>query len=127
MKTIYELSTLFLTVIVLFSIGTLTYHELEGWSYTDSMYFTSITLTTIGYGDLHPTTNTSKLFTVFFAFGGVAIMLFTFTIIAKHYFTLSKRATKNIIARSIRARKVNKYRRRRAAKNIIHGSKKHGL
>lgn len=44
--------------------GTVVYHLLEDWSWVDSLYFSVVTLTTVGYGDLSPTTDLSKLFTV---------------------------------------------------------------
>jgi voltage-gated potassium channel len=56
-------------------LGTLLYHWLEGWSLLDSVYFVIITITTIGYGDMTPTTSLSKLLTIFFALNGVAILL----------------------------------------------------
>ena len=64
------------------SIGTVFYHEFEGWGWIDSFYFTSTTLMTIGYGDMHPTEPLSKLFTVFFAFTGIGLMLYSLTILA---------------------------------------------
>jgi len=44
-------------------------------NYIDALYFTVVTLTTIGYGDLHPTTDLSKIFTIFFVFAGVSFIL----------------------------------------------------
>jgi TRAP-type C4-dicarboxylate transport system permease small subunit len=84
-KTLLKLLGVISTVILLFIIGTIVYHELEGWSYVDSFYFTGVTLTSIGYGDLHPTTDISKVFTVIFGLSGVGIVLAVLTIIAQHY------------------------------------------
>ncbi len=81
-----RIGSLFVVLAVLISFGTLVFHELEGWSYIDSFYFTGITLTTIGYGDLIPTHDISKLVTVGFALSGVAIFLYALGVIATHYF-----------------------------------------
>ncbi|CAN5863566.1 hypothetical protein BH23ACT4_BH23ACT4_07370 [soil metagenome] len=48
---------------------------LEGWSWVDSFYFTVVTLTTVGYGDLAPSGDISKLFTVFLIVAGVGFIL----------------------------------------------------
>ncbi len=54
--------------------GTLFYSHIEKWSYLDSLYFSVITLATVGYGDLHPTLPISKIFTIFFIFIGVGLL-----------------------------------------------------
>jgi len=73
-----------LIIIVLFT-GTMIYHNLEGWSYVDSLYFSTTTLTTVGYGDLTPTRHISKLFTVVFILTGVGIIFASITFIGTHY------------------------------------------
>lgn len=70
---------------VLLLIGTLTYHRLEGWSFIDSFYFSVTTLATVGYGDLHPTTNFSRLFTSFYILFGTTIALASIALIGTRY------------------------------------------
>jgi len=53
--------------------GTLFYWRVEGWSLVDSLYFCVITMATIGYGDLAPTSPLSKLFTVGFVILGIGL------------------------------------------------------
>jgi voltage-gated potassium channel len=72
-------------LVFLIVVGSIVFHKIEGWGFVDSTYFTVITLTTIGYGDLFPTHATSKIFTMFFAFSGVGIFLYAMTIMGKHY------------------------------------------
>ena len=47
--------------------ATFFYWRVEGWSVIDALYFSIMTMSTIGYGDLVPTTTLSKLFTIIFA------------------------------------------------------------
>jgi hypothetical protein len=59
-------------------LGTLVYHWLEGWSYLDSLYFCVISLATVGYGDLTPTTPFTKIFTIVYIVNGIGILLTLF-------------------------------------------------
>ena len=56
-------------------VGATIYHWLEGWGWLDSVYFTVITIATIGYGDFAPTHPASKVFTIFFVLNGVTVLL----------------------------------------------------
>ena len=46
----------------------------EKWSIIDALYFAVTTFTSVGYGDLVPSTKGGKLFTVFFAIYGISIL-----------------------------------------------------
>ena len=62
--------------LVMVSVGTFIFPHLENWSYVDSFYFSTVTLTTIGYGDITPKTDVGKIFTSLYAFFGIGIMLY---------------------------------------------------
>jgi voltage-gated potassium channel len=64
--------------------GTFIYSYLEGWNYIDSLYFTVVTVTTIGYGDFFPKTNIGKIFTMFFSFFGIGMAFYFFTLFGKY-------------------------------------------
>jgi voltage-gated potassium channel len=66
---------LIVSVLAILVVGTTFYALVEDWSVIEALYFTVITLTTIGYGDLHPTTEFSRLFTIFFVLAGVSTLL----------------------------------------------------
>lgn len=64
------------------AIGTVGYHYLEGWDYLDALYFTATTITTVGYGDLHPTTPAAKIFTLGIMFVGIGLGFFVLSTFA---------------------------------------------
>jgi voltage-gated potassium channel len=80
----------FLIAILIFLIflvgGTFIYSHVENWSRLDSLYFTVITVTTIGYGDLFPLTNTGKVFTMLFSIFGVGMAFYFFTLFGKYIY-----------------------------------------
>jgi voltage-gated potassium channel len=65
---------LLVAAIGLISFGTLAYTRLEGWSPIDALYFSVVALATVGFGDLVPTTDLGKLFTVGYILFGVGIL-----------------------------------------------------
>lgn len=47
--------------LLVLAVGTVVYHVLEDWSWVDALYFCTVAVTTVGFGDLAPTTDLSKL------------------------------------------------------------------
>lgn len=61
-------------LVFILALGTVVYHYVEGWSWVDAFYFSAVAGSTVGFGDLSPTTNGSKLFTVLYIFSAMAII-----------------------------------------------------
>ena len=122
MRTSTKIEIIVSTVVTMMLIGTLAYHNLEKWNYVDSFYFTGITLTTIGYGDLYPTTALSKIFTVFFAFGGVGILAASLSIFASEYFDRREKKIEETLHRKF-IRGVRSTVSDKKKRDIISGSK----
>jgi hypothetical protein len=56
-------------------IGTVGFMILEGLSFVDALYFTMVTISTVGYGDIHPTNLASKLYGIFLIIIGIGTFL----------------------------------------------------
>jgi voltage-gated potassium channel len=62
--------------VALLVIGTLGYHTLEGWPLDDALYMTVITITTVGYREVHELSGAGRAFTMFLALGGVFTLFY---------------------------------------------------
>src|SRR5512139_874299 len=63
-------------IFLIISGGTLGYAFLEGWNLFDSFYMTIITLTTVGFGEVHPLSHVGKMFTIALIVGGVGAVFY---------------------------------------------------
>ena len=73
-----------LMLIFLFG-GATFYNYVEGWRYLDALYFSAITMTTVGYGDLVPQTDFGKIFTIVYVFTSVGTVLYGLSLLASHF------------------------------------------
>lgn len=74
---------LFVLAVIALVTGTVFYHLAEGWGWLDSLYFSVVTLTTIGYGDFAPTTELARAFTIGYVLIGVGIIALFVTAVAR--------------------------------------------
>ena len=58
-----EYRELLVTTFFVIFLGSTIYHYLENWSWVDAIYFSVVTLTTVGFGDFAPKTDGGKIFT----------------------------------------------------------------
>jgi voltage-gated potassium channel len=72
-------------LIALVFFGTAYFSYAEGWDTVDSFYFTAMTVTTIGYGDLVPSHEASKIVASLYAIICIPTAIFAFGIIAEEY------------------------------------------
>lgn len=74
-----------LAVITMVTVGTVGFHYFENLSWLDSLYFTTATVTTVGYGDIVPHTSGGRKFTVLFLLFGVGTVLYALTLLAQSF------------------------------------------
>jgi len=74
----WKLFAALIIVVAIFITGTAGYVYIEGWSVFDSLYMTAITLTSVGYQEVHPLSRAGRAFTIFLVicgYGMLAVMI----------------------------------------------------
>lgn len=66
-------------VVIAITVGTIGFYLIEGWPLLDSLYVAAQTVTTVGYGDVSPTTPGGRIFAIFFMLGSVGVVLYALT------------------------------------------------
>jgi len=66
---------LFIFFIILIG-GCIGFIVIEGWDSLDALYMTIITLTTVGFQEVHPLSRTGKIFTIFLIVSGVGFIFY---------------------------------------------------
>ena len=56
------------------TVGVIFYTQVEHWTVLNAIYFCVVTLATVGYGDITPTTDLGKMFTIVYIIVGLAII-----------------------------------------------------
>jgi voltage-gated potassium channel len=92
-------------LVLIVIIGVAGYRVIEGWSFIDALYMTVITITTVGFTEVHPLSFAGRIFTIFLIIGGVGGALYTLTTIVQYILegqfgiTMGRRRMKTRIAR----------------------------
>jgi voltage-gated potassium channel len=65
--------------------GTVFYWRVEDWTIIEALYFSVVTLTTVGYGDFTPTTVEAQIFTIIYILTGFGVLVALLTSVAQKY------------------------------------------
>lgn len=96
-----RLSIVSTTFILIVAIGTLGYRLIERWSFFDAFYMTAITLTTVGFGEVHPLSGPGRVFTIILLFIGLGNFAYGLSTLGEYLLTtgLAQRLRKRQLAR----------------------------
>jgi len=78
LNLIRHLLTAITVILILLVAGIIGYHMIEGWPVFDALYMTIITITTVGYGEIHQLSKEGRIFTIFLimsSFGGMGYVI----------------------------------------------------
>ncbi len=89
------------SISTLIGAGTWVFHVIENWTWAQSFYFSVTTLTTVGYGDLSPSTDASRIFTSVYILLGVGIVIAALTRIGSQYLSTQEHQLGDNITRRI--------------------------
>ncbi len=79
----WHFGRLLLMVAGIVSFGTAGYMLLEGWPFIDSLYMTVLTLTAVGFTEVHPLDTSGKVFTIALIVLGVTVVVLALSLVAR--------------------------------------------
>jgi len=79
--------TIFIAIGILLAIilfGILGFMRLEGYSFVEALYMTIITISTVGFKEVHPLSNVGMWFTIMLIIFSLGLFAFSISLITKH-------------------------------------------
>ncbi len=74
-----EDTIIILMLALLYVVSAIFFHFVEGWSFLDSVYFTTMTISTVGYGDIVPMTPAGKVGSMLLILLGISLAFYVLT------------------------------------------------
>jgi len=72
-----------IAIVTVITFGILGYIIVEGWNLFDALYMTIITITTVGYHEVHDLSQPGRIFSMALMLSGVGTMFYMFGVVAK--------------------------------------------
>lgn len=74
------------SLFAILAVGTAGYQIIEGWTWIESLYMTVITVSTVGFGELHPLSDAGRIFTTVLICVGVGIVALAVSVMFRTIF-----------------------------------------
>ena len=71
-------------IVLVVATGIIGYMLLEGWSLFDALYMTIITISTVGFEEVHTLGTAGRAFSIFLVISGTSVMLYTLTAVVQY-------------------------------------------
>lgn len=84
MSLLRRLGYIWLVFISTLFAGAFGYSAIEGWPFIDALYMSMITVSTVGFSEVHPLSEAGRLFTTLLIMLGVACFTFSFAVITNY-------------------------------------------
>jgi voltage-gated potassium channel len=79
-RNVAQLAAILLAILV---VGSLGFVWLEGWGFFDALYMTVTTLTTVGYGEVHPLSRAGRIYNMALILTGIGVLFYIITALAR--------------------------------------------
>ncbi|MFZ4057730.1 MAG: potassium channel family protein [Ferruginibacter sp.] len=86
-KRLLVLSKLFIPIFMMgltVMFGVIGYVTIENFSFFDALYMTMITITTVGFGEVHPLSESGRIFTLILIFVNLSLFTYFITLLSKY-------------------------------------------
>ncbi len=85
-KSARQIELAIISLLVFLLVATTGFHFIEGWSWFESLYMVVISVTTVGYGEVHPLTPAGQVFAMMTIIGGVGIGSYVLLSVTRNFF-----------------------------------------
>jgi len=82
-KYFKEAILIFLLILLCFSVGITGYMLIENFTFLEALYMTVTTISTVGFQEVHPLSDSGRIFTIFLIVSNIGLFFYGVTLIAK--------------------------------------------
>ncbi len=94
-KVVKAFRVVAILLVILLSLSTLFFHKVEGWKWLDSIYYSVVTIATVGYGDFTPQTDLGKIGAMVLIVIGIGLFAtFANLLLKRRYVGIKERKSK---------------------------------